>query len=328
VVRGRAVNTDALDLMVAADVLQNVAPGGSSTGEIHMQLGVHLPLADFGDGCPSAAGLRDYVLTAREAGFDTVAANDHLRWRRPWLDGPTALAAVAAAAGSMTLATTVALPVVRHPAVLAAALTSLAALHPGSVVAGIGPGSTRADYDVVGVPFEERWSRFDAAARDMRRLFADRDRPGADRPPPQLWYASWGSHIRLRALVSDADGWIASGYNATPSHYAATRAALDGHLRAVGRDPSGFPDMIATMWMQITDSAGDQARVLEDILGPALARDPQTLGHLPVGPPEHCVQALSAYAAAGARRVLLWPISDGRRQLRRYADEVAPHLTA
>ena len=40
----------------------------------------------------------------------------------------------------------VALPVVRHPAVLAAALTSLAALHPGPVVAGIGPGSGRADY--------------------------------------------------------------------------------------------------------------------------------------------------------------------------------------
>ncbi len=66
-----------------------------------MRLGVHLPVVDFGDGCPSAATLRDYVFTARDAGFDTAAANDHLRWRRPWLDGPAALAAIAAVAGSM-----------------------------------------------------------------------------------------------------------------------------------------------------------------------------------------------------------------------------------
>src|SRR6478672_11938630 len=123
-----------------------------------MRLGAHLPVADFGDGLPTATALRDYVLAARDAGFDAVAANDHLRWRRPWLDGLSALAAVAADAGGMTLATTVALPVVRHPAVLAAALTSLAALHPGPVVAGIGPGSGRADYAAVDIPFAERWS--------------------------------------------------------------------------------------------------------------------------------------------------------------------------
>ena len=61
-----------------------------------MRLGVHLPVVDFGDGLPTAAALRDYVCAARDAGFDTVAANDHLRWRRPWLDGLGALAAAAA----------------------------------------------------------------------------------------------------------------------------------------------------------------------------------------------------------------------------------------
>jgi alkanesulfonate monooxygenase SsuD/methylene tetrahydromethanopterin reductase-like flavin-dependent oxidoreductase (luciferase family) len=281
-----------------------------------MRLGVHLPVADLGDGLPTAAALRDYVLAARDTGFDTVAANDHLRWRRPWLDGLGALAAVAADAGAMTLATTVALPVVRHPAVLAAALTSLAALHPGPVVAGIGPGSGRADYAAVGIPFAERWSRFDAAARELRGLVGDTD----------LWYASWGSPARLRALADDADGWIASGYNARPSAYAAARAALDGHLRAAGRDPAAFPDLIATVWLQVTDSAAEADGLLRDVLAPALGRDPADLGHLPVGPPEHCARVLADYAAAGARRVLLWPLRDGIRQLRRCAEEVAPHL--
>ena len=228
-----------------------------------MRLGVHLPVADLGDGLPTAAALRDYVRAARDTGFDTVAGNDHLRWRRPWLDGLGALAAVA-------------------------------------------------------IPFAERWSRFDAAARELRLLLADTGLP--------LWSASWGSPARLRALAADADGWIASGYNARPSAYAAARAALDGHLLAAGRDPAGFPDLIATVWLQVTDSAAEADAVLRDVLGPALGRDPADLVHLPVGPPEHCARVLADYAAAGARRVLLWPLRDGIRQLRRCAEEVAPHL--
>ena len=59
-----------------------------------MRWGAHLPLVDFGDGGARVGELRDYVRAARELGFDTVSANDHLIWRRPWLDGLTALSAV------------------------------------------------------------------------------------------------------------------------------------------------------------------------------------------------------------------------------------------
>jgi alkanesulfonate monooxygenase SsuD/methylene tetrahydromethanopterin reductase-like flavin-dependent oxidoreductase (luciferase family) len=97
-------------------------------------------------------------------------------------------------------------------------------------------------------------------------------------------------------------------------------------VRAVGRDPAAFPDLIATVWLQVTDSAAEADALLRDVLGPALGRDPADLAHLPVGPPEHCARVLADYAAAGARRVLLWPLRDGIRQLRRCAEEVAPHL--
>src|SRR5580765_8279191 len=126
-----------------------------------MDLGAHLPLADLGDGTPSLDDLRAYVRSARELGFTTVSANDHLVWRRPWLDGPTALAAVASEAGPMALATSIALPVVRHPVVVAKTLSSLASVTGSRVIGGLGPGSSRADYDAVGVPFDQRWARFD-----------------------------------------------------------------------------------------------------------------------------------------------------------------------
>ena len=299
-----------------------------------MRLGVHLPLADFGDGSSSLTELRTYVREARDLGFVTVSANDHLFWRHPWLDGPTALAAVMAEAGDMVLATSITLPVVRHPVVVAKTLTTLAALAEGPVVGGLGPGSSRVDYDAVGVPFEERWARFDEAMRcvaslvrgeptEAGRFYSEVPRlaPLPDRRP-QIWFGAWSSDRRIAATTPIADGWMASAYNATPDQYAEARHRLDEHLRRAGRDPAAFPDAVATAWLYVTDSRDEAAHVLEDILAPTLGRDPAELGHLPIGSPEHCSQALAAYAAAGAREVLLWPIRHPILQLERVAAAV------
>ena len=58
------------------------------------EVGAHLTLVDFGEGGARVGELCDYVSAARELGFDAVSAIDHLIWRRPWLDGLTALSAV------------------------------------------------------------------------------------------------------------------------------------------------------------------------------------------------------------------------------------------
>lgn len=89
----------------------------------------------------------------------------------PWLDGLTALAAVAGSSGSLTLATTVALPVVRGPAQLAKILASLDVLSEGRVVAAPGPGSSPLDHAAVGLNFEERWRRLNEAVPTMRALW-------------------------------------------------------------------------------------------------------------------------------------------------------------
>lgn len=84
-----------------------------------MQFGAHLPSMDFGGHPFSPAHLLDYARTARRLGLALLCANDHVVFDLPWFDGPTALAAVLEASGDMTLATTVALAVVRGPIVLA-----------------------------------------------------------------------------------------------------------------------------------------------------------------------------------------------------------------
>src|SRR6476620_8635038 len=127
-----------------------------------MQFGVHLPQIGWDE--PLALARLIAVATAAERfGYGTVSANDHLAYGRPWLDGPSALAAVLAAAPAVRLMTSVALPVVRGPFALAKTLTALDVLSGGRLDAGLGPGSSNADYALVGIPFAERWERFDEA---------------------------------------------------------------------------------------------------------------------------------------------------------------------
>ena len=305
-----------------------------------MDFGVHLPLADLGQGLLGGRDLRVYTATAAELGFDMVSANDHLVWRRPWLDGLTCLASVLGSAGDMKLATSVALPAVRHPVVLAKAIASLGVLSEGPVIAGLGPGSSAADYEAVGLPFTERWARFDECLRMIRALLrgeaADDGRyysvgdlrlDPLPSIPPQVWFGSWGSDLRLRRMAGAADGWLASAYNTTPEHFADARSRLDEQLVAEGRDPTTYPDAIATAWMYVTHEHAQAVRLVSETLAPLLGRDPgELLAQLPIGTPEHCVELLDAYAEAGANRILLWPIQDPIHQLEVFSDEVRPHL--
>lgn len=305
-----------------------------------MRFGVHLPQADLGQGLPSGAELRAYTTRAAELGFDTVSANDHLLWRRPWLDGLTALASVLDCARGMALATSIALPAVRHPVVLAKAIASLAVLSNRRIIAGLGPGSSSADYRAVGVPFDQRWARFDEGLRVVRALVRGEPAPDGEyyraggvildplpSAPPEVWFGSWGSDIRLRRMAAVADGWLASAYNTTPEGFADARARLDRHLTAAGRSPAAFPDAIATAWLFITEDADEARRLLEEVLAPLLGRDPGELAaQLPVGTPDHCVRLLDDYAAVGAQRILLWPLRDPIGQLDLFAQAVRPHM--
>ena len=201
-----------------------------------MDYGAHLPLMDFGGNPYTLRHLVEYTERAAGLGFRALAVNDHMVFAVPWLDGPTALAAVLGVSGSMTLATTVALPVVRGPVATAKTLAAIDRLSDGRLVVAVGPGSSAADYDAVGLDFDERWSRLDEAIAALRSLWR-RDapafvgryystdgirlepRPTRDEGPP-IWVGSWGSDAGLRRTARLADGWLASAYNTTPPDFA------------------------------------------------------------------------------------------------------------
>jgi alkanesulfonate monooxygenase SsuD/methylene tetrahydromethanopterin reductase-like flavin-dependent oxidoreductase (luciferase family) len=308
-----------------------------------VELGLHLPLMQFGGEPLSRGRLEQAVDAARDCGLAAVAANDHFVFSTPWLDGPTALASVIERTGDMTLATTVSLAVLRGPVPLAKTLAALDVLSEGRLIAALGPGSSRRDYDVLGISFDERWKRFDEAIAVLRGLLEGKPLPGEAHycrvpsdvelaPPPRygripLWIGSWGSDAGLRRVARAGDGWLASAYNTTPDRFAVARDRLARELEDRGREVDGFPNGLATMWTWVAKDRAEGDRVLGEVLAPLLNRDPDDLrGRLCIGPAEECAALLSAYAAAGCQRVHLWPLGDERRQIELVASEVAPRI--
>ena len=304
-----------------------------------MQYGAHLPLIHI-DGSGWRPGeLGSLTEAARDLGFGFIGANDHLTYHRPWLDSIVALASVLERSGGMRLATTVALPVLRGPIVLAKAAAALDILSGGRLILGVGPGSSERDYQAAGVAFDERWSRLDDSVRLLRthlrpgtapvpsRYYSDEPtmEPGPIQPGgPPIWIGSWGSDAGLRRVARLGDGWIASAWNLTPAKAAAARETLAAALAQRGRTLDGFPCALGTMWTYITEDR----RAREDHLA-ALAsmhdRPVATLGdQVLVGPADHCAAVLRAYADAGMDTVFIWPMADAEKQLELLMHEVAP----
>lgn len=308
-----------------------------------MDFGVHLPLLDLGGNPYTLDHLIQYVRTSAQLGFKALAANDHLIFSRPWLDGPTALAASLSHSGTMDLTTSVSLPVVRGPIQLAKSLVAIDRLSGGRLIVCVGPGSSARDYAAAGIPFEERWKRLDEAIGALRSLWSRDgtafkgkyyDTEGIRLEPfptresgPAIWIGSWGSQAGLRRVARLGDGWLASGYNTTPEWFAKDWQQLQQFLVTAGKDPETFPNALATVWLFITEDRREAERVVEKYLAPALNRPVEELrNRLPIGSALDCARKLAAYERVGVQRIYLWPLGDEIQQLKIFVHQVAPLL--
>ena len=310
-----------------------------------MDFGAHLPLMDFGGNPYTLRSLIDYTDRAARLAFSALAVNDHMVFSVPWLDGPSALAAVLSHSGSMTLATTVSLPAVRGPVPLAKTLAAIDVLSEGRLVAAVGPGSSPQDYEAVGLEFSERWARLDESIQVLRALWREDSEPFVGRfyssdgirldpHPPRaegipVWVGSWGSDAGLRRAARLGDGWLASAYNTTTSLFNEAWQRLRGLLPEHDKDPESFPNALATMWFYITDDRGEAERVMRDRIVPTIHRPEDLLRErLSIGPAEEFAEKLLAFAEAGVQRVFLWPVADEINQLELFWETVRPSIHA
>jgi hypothetical protein len=118
---------------------------------------------------------------------------------------------------------------------------------------------------------------------------------------------------------------LASAYNTTPDEFADAWAALRGLLAAEGRDSTGFPNALATMWFHLTDDPAEADEVFRRRVAPIVNRPEAVLrDRLPFGPAAACAEKLLAFRDAGLQQVLVWPVVDEERQLERFSEQVLP----
>ncbi len=157
---------------------------------------------------------------AEQAGLSGVWATDSLGRGKPSLDPLIAVATLCNITERIELGTCV-LQVTLRPAVeLAHRVQTLNLLSRGRLRLGVGVGSTRADFEVVGADFEHRFERLTGTLEAMRAAWrGEPERPGAaalspwrgiERGPP-VFLGAWRKPAWITYAARHCDGWIASG---------------------------------------------------------------------------------------------------------------------
>ena len=103
-----------------------------------------------------------------------------------------------------------------HPFEIAKRYGTLDAISDGRLILGVGVGSLREEFDLLGAPFEDRGPRADDALRELRRVLSQREVDGfiIDPCAVQSYVPIWigGRTFRsLRRAVELADGWCPFG---------------------------------------------------------------------------------------------------------------------
>lgn len=182
------------------------------------------------------AGIEDVarIATAADAlGYDYLTCSEHVgiptdvapvRGAVYW-DPASTLGYLAAHTSGIRLATHVLVLGYHHPLELAKTYGTLDRISGGRVILGVGVGSLKEEFDLLGVPFDDRGARGDDALRALRASLGKRE-PSYDGPYYRFggmvvdpWAVQehmpiWiGGRTRrsLRRAVELADGWMPFG---------------------------------------------------------------------------------------------------------------------
>jgi alkanesulfonate monooxygenase SsuD/methylene tetrahydromethanopterin reductase-like flavin-dependent oxidoreductase (luciferase family) len=313
-----------------------------------IKFGVHLPIIGF-DG-NRAKHSREQILSfaerAEELGYDSLSVNDHIVFTTSWLDAITTLSVVAGITSKIKLGTSILNIVIRNPIISARTLSSIDIISSGRLFAGVGPGSSKKDYDVCGISYEDRWKRFDEALQVLRLLWNSdtSDKSGlvhfegryyrmenisnepqpVQKPHPPILIGSWGSEVGLKRAAKYGDGWMASAYNITPEKFKEKWKMVLSYIKSNGNDTESFQNTMMSMFGYIDNDREKVHRMVKNILSPALGRLPEDLERsLLFGSVDMCIKKINKLHDAGVKRIHFWPIYDFNQQIETFNKEIA-----
>jgi probable F420-dependent oxidoreductase len=205
--------------------------------------------------------LDHYVEVAKvadEVGIDQIVLADHVVMGRntdrypygefafapdePWAEPLTLLTAIATVTSRVRLGTGILITPLRTPASLAKSVGTLDALSGGRVDLGVGTGWQREEYDVAGVPWDERWQRLDDGLRACRALWTGtypdifcEPRPAQERLP--LWLGAKATATNCARVADWGDGWMPLEAKTGSDELFAGIEALRRAFQDAGRSP-------------------------------------------------------------------------------------------
>jgi alkanesulfonate monooxygenase SsuD/methylene tetrahydromethanopterin reductase-like flavin-dependent oxidoreductase (luciferase family) len=153
------------------------------------------------------------------AGFEGIWVPDSIgRLSTPRPDPLMWLALAGAGTRHVELGTAILQVPLRGTVELAQRLLGLYAVTGGRFTAGVGAGSTQADFDAVGADYAARFRSLADALPRMRRLFRGEQVEAANLHPwpharggPPIVIGSWASGPWVLRAAREYDGWMASG---------------------------------------------------------------------------------------------------------------------
>ncbi|AMO60650.1 F420-dependent methylene-tetrahydromethanopterin reductase [Mycolicibacterium phlei] len=255
-----------------------------------LKLGITTPVVTNVAGAPltweADAGIAEIARVAQEAdrlGYHHLTCSEHIgvpsaeagrRGSRYW-DPLATFGYVAARTERIRLVTMTLVLGYHHPLAIVKRYGTLDHVSNGRVILGVGVGTLREEFDLLGAPFEDRGPRADDALRALRAALASNE--------PSYhgeYYSFEGLTVDPCALQPHMPIWVGGR----------TRRSLRRALTlADGWCPFGIPVQTAAEWLR----AREIPPGFEVVLAADRALDP-------VGDPDATAAALRELAAAGA----------------------------
>jgi alkanesulfonate monooxygenase SsuD/methylene tetrahydromethanopterin reductase-like flavin-dependent oxidoreductase (luciferase family) len=156
-------------------------------------------------------------------GFAGLWVTDAFGRGRPTLDPVVLMSVIAAITSRIEIGTCVLQVPVRHPVELAHRIEALHALAGDRLMLGLGSGSTKADFDLVGQDYEARFKTLMSSLEIMRDAWTGKPVAGGTLVPwpgteggPNLMLGAWRNKRWIVYAAERCAGWIASGLYSQP----------------------------------------------------------------------------------------------------------------
>jgi alkanesulfonate monooxygenase SsuD/methylene tetrahydromethanopterin reductase-like flavin-dependent oxidoreductase (luciferase family) len=162
--------------------------------------------------------ITNFARRVEAAGFPGIWTGDSLGRGRATLDSLQLLTALAALTSKVELGISVLQLPLRNPVELAHRVQSVQAMSGGRLILGVGSGSTRDDFELLGYDYDHRFRTFRQDLEIMDRVWNGEpvnggtlsSWPGCKGGPPIL-IGAWRSPRWITYAAKEAEGWTPSG---------------------------------------------------------------------------------------------------------------------